>query len=64
MKNGVSVIEATHVKFGGQIEKITGTWGIDSKGQLKKPSEGGFGVITENGHRVSMWDAESYLKED
>lgn len=65
MKDGVGVTEATHVKTkNGQIKKIASTWGIDKEGHLAKPSEGGFGVITEDGQRVSMYDARSYLKEE
>lgn len=64
MKSGVDVREATHVKVGGLVEKIVSKWGINDKGHLAKPSEGGFGVVTESGRRVSMWDAQLYLKED
>ena len=64
MQSGVSVIEATHVKVNGQIKKIASKWGIDDKGRPAKPSEGGFGVITEDGQRVDMWSAQSYLRED
>ena len=64
MKDGVDVREATHVKVSGRIEKIASRWGIDSQGRLAKPSEGGFGVVTENGRRVSMWQAQRYLRED
>ena len=58
------VREATHVKVHGQIKKIISRWGINEKGWLAKPSEGGFGVITEDGQRVSMWDAQLYFKEE
>jgi hypothetical protein len=64
MEAGVSVDEATHVKIGGRIEKIVSKWGIDKDGHLAKPSQGGFGVITESGERVSMWQAQLYLRED
>lgn len=64
MENGVDVREATHVKVGGQVEKIASKWGIDSNGRLAKPSEGGFGVVTESGRRVGMWEAQSYLREE
>lgn len=61
----VDVREATHVKTtSGRVEKIASTWGIDSKGYLAKPSEGGFGVVTESGERVGMWSARSYLRDD
>lgn len=56
----VSIHEATHVKHKGRIMKIAGTWGIDGN-KLAKPSEGGFGVITESGEKISMWEAEKYL---
>jgi len=64
MEKGVSVREATHVKVNGQIKKIVSKWGIDGNGRLAKPSEGGFGVITEDGQRVDMFQAQSYLRED
>ncbi|QQG45210.1 MAG: hypothetical protein HYW89_04410 [Candidatus Sungiibacteriota bacterium] len=64
MKHGVDVTEATHVKVNGQLEKIVSKWGINDKGQLAKPSEGGFGVVTESGRRVSMWQAQSYSREE
>lgn len=57
------VREATHVKVGGRIEKINTKWGIDGDGHLAKPSEGGFGVTTESGKRVGMWEVQSYFKE-
>lgn len=66
---GVTVREATHVKVGGCIEKIVSKWGINplKKGQVyggfAKPSAGGFGVVTESGRRVGMWDVQFYLKE-
>ncbi len=69
LTEGVDVREATHVKVGGSVEKIVSTWGIRplESGQVysgfAKPSEGGFGVITESGRRVSMWEAQLYLKE-
>jgi hypothetical protein len=56
-----SVIGATHVKVDGKIEAIAGTWGIGPAGELAKPSEGGFGVITRSGRRVGMMEAEGYL---
>lgn len=64
MKNGVDVTEATHVKVGGRLEKIVSKWGINRDGRLAKPSEGGFGVVTESGRRVSMWEAQSYSCEE
>ena len=64
MKNGVDVREATHVKVNGQIEKIVSKSGIDHEGRLAPPSKGGFSVTTESGKTVSMWNAQSYLKEE
>ena len=58
-----AVIGATHVKVGGRVERIIGTWGINAEGRFAKPSEGGFGVITESGFRVSMMEAEAYYRE-
>jgi len=63
MAKNVSVREATHVKTNGRTEKIASTWGIDDNGRVAKPSEGGFGVITESGKRVSMWKAQSYSRK-
>lgn len=62
--SGVNVREATHVKVGGQVLKIASKWGIKPEGGFAKPSEGGFGVVTENGRRVGMMEANSYLKEE
>ena len=49
---------------GNKEKKIISKWGINEKGWLAKPSEGGFGVITEDGQRVGMFEAEAYFKED
>ncbi|MEE9238028.1 MAG: hypothetical protein V3U58_00540 [Thermodesulfobacteriota bacterium] len=64
LTEGVDVREATHVKVGGSVEKIVSTWGIKDTGGFAKPSGGGFGVVTESGRRVSMWEAQLYLKEE
>ncbi len=65
LKPRVSVNQATHVKVkGGRVERIVSKWGIKPNGGYAKPSEGGFGVVTESGRRVGMWDALSYLKEE
>ena len=62
MEDRVDVREATHVRLrGGRVEKIVSKWGIKSDGSFEK---GGFGVVTESGERVSMYDAHSYLRED
>lgn len=64
LEHGVSVNEATHVKTGpGQYEKIASKWGVEENGRLAKPSEGGFGVVTESGKRINMWQARAYAKE-
>ncbi|MBI5045326.1 MAG: hypothetical protein HZC02_05380 [Candidatus Levybacteria bacterium] len=58
-------VDVTEVEAeGGQILKISSKWGIGSDGRLAKPSEGGFGVVTENGRRIGMWDAQRYFKEE
>ena len=64
MKTGVDVSEATHVVVAGRVEKIASKWGIDKDGCVAPPSQGGFGVITESGRRVTMWQANSYIRED
>lgn len=56
------VRDATHVKVNGHIVSIKSKWGVMGR-QLAKPSEGGFGVVTEDGRRVDMWQAESYYKK-
>jgi hypothetical protein len=58
------VREATHVKLpSGRIERIVSKWGIGLDGRLAKPSEGGFGVVTESGQQVDMWSARAYFEE-
>ena len=64
LKSGVDVRQATHVKVGGRVEKIASKWGIGPEGRLAKPSEGGFGVVTESGRRVGMMEAQSYAREE
>lgn len=63
VEENVNVQEATHVKVNGRVEKIASKWGVNSNGQLAKPSKGGFGVVTESGRRVNGWEAQSYSKE-
>jgi len=53
-----------YVKVNGRLEKISSVYGVDSNGHLNKPSEGGFGVKTESGKTVTMWEAEGYVKAD
>jgi len=62
-EESVSVIDATHVKVGNRIKKIRSKWGIYS-GIVAKPSEGGYGVVTEDGVPITMWEADSFLKID
>ena len=64
LREGVDVREATHVKVGGEREKIATKNGIGPNGELAKPSEGGFSVTTEDGREVGMWDAESYAVDE
>jgi hypothetical protein len=45
------------------LEKIVSKWGISPEGYLAKPSDGGFGVVTESGVRVSMWEEQAYFME-
>jgi hypothetical protein len=57
----VDIREATHVKtVRGHVARIVSKWGIDAEGHLAKPSEGGFGCITEDGERVPMMEANAY----
>ena len=61
----VDVYAATHVKLhNGEIQKIKSKYGVGPERVLAPPSKGGFGVITESGEKVSMWDADSYLQEE
>ena len=62
--NKCNVTEATHVKIFGVIRRIVEKWGISPHGHLAKPSEGGFGVVTEDGLCVGMWQVEAYYKEE
>jgi hypothetical protein len=66
MMAGIRDMQAgDYVKLaGGRLEKISSVYGVDAGGGLAKPSEGGFGVVTESGRRVSMWDVMRYLKAD
>lgn len=64
MKTDVDVRQATHVKIGGQYIRIKSKYGISPDGRLAKPSEGGFGVFTEDGQHISMWEAQAYGREE
>lgn len=60
---GVDIRDATHVVLlDSTIEKIKSKWGISVDGHLAKPSDGGFGVVTESGRRVSMREVKRYLQ--
>lgn len=59
-----SVVEATHVKVGGQWHKIIAKNGVGPNGELAPPSKGGFSVVTEDAGTIDMWRAEAYKKED
>lgn len=52
------------VKYQGRREKIASIWGVNADGTLEPPSRGGFGVVTESGIRVGMFEAESYHKNE
>lgn len=63
-----NIKEATHVRVtgvlgGSVVHRIKSKWGIDDKGRPALISQGGFGVITESGKRISMWNARGYYKE-
>lgn len=60
----VDVRQATHVECpNGKVERIVEKIGVGADGRLNKPSEGGFGVRTESGQLVSMWQARAYFKD-
>lgn len=56
--------KATHVQHQGKVHRIASKWGIDAHGYLAKPSQGGFGCVTESGERVGMMEAQAYFLED
>lgn len=57
------VREAEYVRFADRTERIVMRWGIRPDGRLASPAQGGFGVITESGEHVNMWQALMYLRE-
>jgi hypothetical protein len=61
--NKCDILEATHVRYKGKVYRIASKWGISAASRLAKPSQGGFGCITDTGKRVSMWEAEGYYLE-
>jgi hypothetical protein len=52
------------VKVGGEYKEVKSTWGVGTGNRLAKPSEGGFGVITTDGRRVGMMEAQAYAKKE
>jgi hypothetical protein len=60
----MDVREATHVKslYDSKIERILVKWGINEDGSLQPPSRGGFGVITQSGRELSMYQVAEYYK--
>ena len=60
----VDVREATHVQVDGQIGRIKEKWGVGPEGGLAPPSRGGFGVVTVSGRRLTMWQVDSYWKDE
>lgn len=65
LEGGITIQEATHIRsvMLEDVEKIICVYGVDSHGHLAKPSEGGFGVITESGAHIDMWHAYQYFKD-
>jgi hypothetical protein len=61
--NKCSIVEATHVLYKGTTYRIASKWGMSPGERLAKPSQGGFGCVTDTGLRISMWDAEAYFEE-
>jgi hypothetical protein len=61
--NECSILKATHVQYKGKVYRIASKWGISAASGLAKPSNGGFGCITDTGERISMWEAERYFCE-
>jgi hypothetical protein len=61
--NLCDIHDATHVLYKGTMHRIASKWGIGADGRLAKPSEGGFGCITDAGERIDMWQAERYYFE-
>lgn len=64
MKRQVAIQEATHVRTNDLTERIVAKFGVGPGNRLAKPSEGGFGVYTESGRRVTMMQAHEYLADD
>jgi hypothetical protein len=58
------IYDATHIETRDRrIHRIAEKWGVGPDRRLAKPSEGGFGCITDTGERISMWDAVGYYQE-
>jgi len=60
----LKIVAGDYVKSNGELYVIKSIYGIKECGQLSKPSEGGFGVITECGKTITMWEAQSYHKAE
>lgn len=53
------IVPGDYVKTApGRVEKVASVYGVGEDGRLEKS----YGVVTESGHRVSMWGALRYLK--
>jgi hypothetical protein len=57
------VRNASHVTVDGSIERVISRWGVDERGHLAPPSQGGFGVVTISGRRVGMFEASAYWSD-
>lgn len=58
------LVPGDYVKYGGQLHKIKEIYGVGPGRRLAKPSEGGFGVHTEDGQHITMWQAQAYHKKE
>jgi hypothetical protein len=61
--NLCDIYDATHVLYRGKMHRVARKWGIGANGRFAKPSEGGFGCITDTGERIDMYQAERYYYE-
>jgi hypothetical protein len=58
------IFQAQYVKIGkGKIERIASKYGITPEGLFEDYSSGNFGVVTESGTTVSVWDNKLYYKD-
>ena len=59
-----SILDAQYILTKNRVvHRIIAKWGISEDGRLAKPSEGGFGCITEEAILVDMWHALAYYKD-